>query len=220
MRSPPGGKRSRRKKEEDGGKSIPEAHLKPEWKARDFLIYMGKKSDLKDLKNTEIQLVFLRPLFFCRHIGWRTQGLLPKSPSQHPPPPPSLVSPVALGCQKMELMDKHQRPIFTRGAAAAYLVFFISLSFYFPQACILYTCLRLCLVDLWFIFYFYSPPPPLVHYEPASLMFHTHTHTYEKFKNSCMFAFPYLSLVVFFSNHKVTVYTCIVWLYWNLRRHR
>lgn len=158
---------------------------------------------------------FLLPSHWMKNTGTFAQKPLPT-----PPPPPSLVSPVALGCQKMELMDKHQRPIFTRGAAAAYLVFFISLSFYFPQACILYTCLRLCLVDLWFIFYFYSPPPPLVHYEPASLMFHTHTHTYEKFKNSCMFAFPYLSLVVFFSNHKVTVYTCIVWLYWNLRRHR
>lgn len=38
-------------------------------------------------------------------------------------------------------------------------------------------------------------------------------HMYEKFKKELYVCISIPSLVVFFSNHKITLHTCIVWLY-------
>ncbi len=38
-------------------------------------------------------------------------------------------------------------------------------------------------------------------------------HMYEKFKKQLYVCISIPSLVVFFSNHTITLYTCIVWLY-------
>lgn len=179
MRSPPGGKRSRRKKEEDGGKSIPEAHLKPEWKARDFLIYMGKKSDLKDLKNTEIQLVFLRPLFFCRHIGWRTQGLLPKSPSQHPPPPLSRFSSGARLPEDGTHGQTSETYFYQRSSSSIFSIFYFPQLLFSTSVHIVHLSQAMFSGLVIYLLFLFPPPPSRALWARIADVSHTHTHVWE-----------------------------------------
>lgn len=113
---------------EEEKKSIPATHVKPLFeegmKSLRLNWFIQQKCDFKKT-NTANQQVFLRAPFFCCHIGWRTQWLFPDAPANTVP----LVSPVAFRCQKMELMDTHQRLIFTRAsrkAAILYYFYFLS----------------------------------------------------------------------------------------------
>ena len=114
--------RSASKTKKERPRGTPETSLEDGMKSLRLIDLYGKKSEIKRLKNTAIQLVFLRPLFFCCHIWMRNTETIPQSPGQHSPS----VAPVALSCQKMELVDKHQRLIFTRARreAAVYSYFY------------------------------------------------------------------------------------------------
>ena len=132
--------------------------LKMEWKAWDFLISIKKtKSDReKDFKNTEIQLVFPASPFFCCHIRWGTQWLFPRGPANTVP----LFHQWHSAARRWNPWT-HIRDLFLpeRAEKQRSISIFIFLhSFYFPQVCILYTWLRLCLVKLWYISFF---PPAL-----------------------------------------------------------
>jgi len=93
-----------------------------------------KKSDReKDFKKHWISASFSCVPFLLLSYWMRNTVTVPQSPGQHGPS----VSPVALCCQKMEPMDKHQRLIFTRASreAANLLVFlFCRIAFIFPSS--------------------------------------------------------------------------------------
>lgn len=196
-------------------KSILAAHVKPlwttEWKAWDLLIYMKKSDRLKDLKNNEIQLVSLHLFSSAVILDEEHTDYFPNAPANAVP----LFLQWHLAARRWNSWT-NIRDLFLpeRGEKQQSIsIFIFSHSFYFPQVCILYTWLRLCLVKLWFFFFL------LLHYEidlwyKRPLALRDLFHMYDKLKNSCMFAFPYLWLY-FFSNHKITLYTCTVWLYWK-----
>ena len=103
-------------------------------------------------------------------------------------------------------------------------IFIFSHSFYLPQVCILYTWLRLCLVQWWvycFLFFVFFSSCIMRSYLKGVQALCDLFHMYEKFKKkkttkkNQLYVCISIPLVVFFSNHKITLYTCIVWLYWN-----
>lgn len=167
----------------------------------------SKKSErLKDFKNTEIQLVFPCPLSSAVVLD-EEHATFPQSLGQHSP----FLSPVALSCQKMEPMDKHQRLIFTRVSRedGTQLVFLFS-----HIAFIFFKCAHCTLASGYGWYNCVFPPALWDHtYDskglawPVSLVWDVQKELYV-----CI-SIP--SLVVFFSNHKIIVHTCIVWLYWN-----
>lgn len=118
---------------EDGMKSL-----------RLFDLYKKKIRQIKRLKNTEIHLVFLRPLFFCCHIGWGTQWLFPEAPANTVPLFLQWHSAARRWNSWTNIRDLFLPERGERQHSIS--IFIFSHSFYFPQVCILYTCLRLCLV--------------------------------------------------------------------------
>lgn len=175
---------------------------KTEWKAWDLPIYM-KKSDgfkkKKQLKNTEIQLVVLRPPLFCCHNGWGTHWLLPDAPAN--------TVPLFLQWQSAARRWNswtNIRDLFLpeRGEKQQSIsIFIFSHSFYLPQVCILYAWLRLCLVQWWVVFFFVFFSSCITRsylwYKKASwpcVTCFTCMRSLKKKKNGCMFAFPYLWL--------------------------
>lgn len=183
-------------------------------KAWDFLIYMGrrKKSQIRRLKKKKRWnwASFPASPFFCCHIGWGTRRLFPKGPAKNSPICSSSGTRLAEGGTRGTNIRDFFLPEW-RETQRSITIFIFSHSFYFPLVCILYAWLELCLVKLWLSFFFPLLPAFWDRtYDKAPVL----NDPCHEFRNGSMFAFPYFS-VVFFSNHKITLYTCIVWLYWN-----
>lgn len=94
-------------------------------------------------------------------------------------------------------------------------VFIFSHSFYFPWVCILYTWLRLCLL-MWYIYIYIPPNSCIIRSNPWRKRPQPHTTCFtftRHLKTALVCIFHTFGCI--FSNHKITMYTCIVWLYCN-----
>lgn len=115
-------------------------------KRKDFLIYMKKSDRLRDFKNTEIELVFLHPLSSAVTSDEEHSDCSPK-----PRPTQSFSFLQWHSASRRWNSRTNIRDLFLPERAEtqqSISTFIFSHSFYFPPVCILYTCLRLCLVKM------------------------------------------------------------------------
>ena len=189
-------------------------HTKPfkmmEWKDCDFMFDMKNGGSDWDF-NREIQLVFLHPPSSAVTLD-EEQRLSPEDSINSAP---SFLqwhraarrwnSWTNRDLFLPEWGEKHQ----------SISIFIFSHSFYFPSVCILYTWLRLCLL-MWYI-YIYIPIPALsdpTHDAKGPSLARTTCFAFMRhLKTALVCIFHTFGCI--FSNHKITMYTCIVRLYCN-----
>lgn len=146
-------------------------------KKKDLLIYKKKIWRIKRLKKHWNSACFPASPFFCCHIRWGTQWLFPKAQTT--------TNPLFFSSSGTQLPGdgthgQTSETYFYQSELRKQQfisTFIFSHSFYFPLVCILYTCLRLCLVkcDDYFLPFCITK---------SYLWYKQKFHMYEKFKTA------------------------------------